>query len=71
MRLSVLGVPLGFCDAPGGTAKFWLLRSDEEVDASDSARFRFTSSLSNSACMFVGSVGDKIFGSPWGLANGS
>lgn len=70
-RFSVLRDALDFCDESGGTAMGALLISDDDIDASESARFRCTSSLSNSACTLEGSVGDRIVGSPYGLPSGS
>lgn len=62
----------GFFDAVrSGTCKLWLLlRSDEEVEVFESARFRWMSILSSSARMVGGSVGERMVGRPCGLLNG-
>jgi hypothetical protein len=40
IRGSAFTMSIGFWDRASGTAKVWLLRSDEEVEAFDSARLR-------------------------------
>jgi hypothetical protein len=71
IRGSALTVSTSLCVRTSGTAKVWLLRSDEDVEAFDSARLRLVSRLSSSACIFEGSVGERISGSPYGLLDGS
>lgn len=64
MRFSVLTGASGFGGFAGGTARLWVLRSDEDVDTSDSARLRCTSSLSSSAWILDGRVGERMSGRP-------